>query len=670
MCDRSTARVFGILPRNHGVLYAAAIRVSMLLSLVSGRCMAADADFLDEVQPILNRYCFECHSGDEVNGDVDFGEIKTEQEINESFELWESTVGHLRSHTMPPEDAPQPTPDERERVIRWYRQFVDNIEPQPSVFQPRRLSVTEYRNTLRSVLGFDLEVDVIEAEQTVSQRSMVIKLLPEDPRGKSGFKNDTHYNPLTTVAWDQYSYVVDAALEELFSSQRRNELEQLVGAIDGEHLQAQQASTLIRKIMPMAFRRDVPSTEHDKVVSAFDGLHGAALTSALKLELEAILMSPGFLYRGLRIPRVKPGRQLVDPFELAERLSYFIWADMPDQRLMRTAKDRRLLQPEVYDAEINRMLDSAKASSLVKIFVAEWLSLNEIDHASKNPPVVTAFKTQPIDFVQYLFDEDRPLIELVDSKTAFANRYTAKMYGADAKQLKKGIKERGIEQRTVPNQRIEIRQASYRGGILTMPGVLAMNRGPILRGTWILERILGEELPDPPANIGQVEPNLPGQTLTFRERFEQHRENATCAVCHDKIDPLGFALQGFDDEGKYMLTSDYDRDQRKKKKSDAKSSDDPAKLATNGRLPTGEHFEGIEDLKQILTTTQRGRVIRNIVERCMAYALCRKLTAQDLPVVNSITNKMIETDGTWRELIREIAGCIQFRETILEENEG
>ena len=620
-------------------------------------------DFRRDVKPLLQTYCFDCHSGEESNGDVDFGSINSDKEIDDAFELWESVVDLLRRRSMPPEDAPQPTDDDRKRIEVWYQGLVDNVKPRPAVFRPRRLSVTEYRNTLRSVIGFDLQVDVIEAEQTVTQRSMVVKLLPEDPPGKSGFKNDTHENPLTNLIWEQYCYLVNAAIEELFSNQRREELERIIGPVAGAHLTPRQAEILIREMVPLAIRREANESELQGIIDRLEGRRGDALESALKGELETVLMSPSFIYRGLLMSRGEPGRQPVDAFELAERLSYFLWADMPDATLMQAAAEGALDDPRLYRAQIERMLDSSKSESLAEVFLTEWLSLGEIEHVSDNPPVMTALQTQPIDFFNYLLENDRPLIELINSRTTFANRYTAKMYGEDSKQLTKQNKQRGVEQQAYPNQLLRLEHTAERGGVLTMPGILAMNKGPILRGTWVLERILGEELPDPPANVGQVQPNARGEKLTFRERFERHRDNASCAVCHDKIDPLGFALQAFDDDGQYVSKS-IDANSKKRKKSKT-SLDDPARIDTSGRLPSGERFDGIKELKQILTTSQRETVVRNMVKRTMSYALCRRLTIHDLPIVKSISQKMIERDGTWRELIHEIADSTLFRETMV-----
>lgn len=631
--------------------------------LAAHRQGVADDAFERDVRPLLTKFCVECHSGKDANGDVDFNAISNADDVASAYELWESVAELLHARTMPPEDEPQPTDAERQRILDWYGQFVESVEARPAVFRARRLSVTEYRNTLRSVIGFDLEVAIIEAEQTLTERSLVVKLLPTDPPGASGFKNDTHSNPLTTVVWDQYSYLVDAALEELFSTSRRTQLEALSGPVGEAGFNMQHAQSLIRSFVPRAWRRSVPNDELAEMTDQLEGLTGSELIGAVKLELKTVLMSPSFIYRGLLMHGQHGERQPVDPFELAERLSYFLWADMPDERLMSLAADGTLTKPDVLTGEIDRMMAAAQARSLAEVFAVEWFTLNEIEHVSNNPPQMVALKSQPIDFMHYLFTEDRPLLELVDSETAFISPHTARMYGADARQMKRYIKQKGIEVEIVPNQKISLKKTTERGGLLTMPGVLAMNRGPIIRGTWVLERILGEHLPEPPANVGQVPPSPPGRKLSFRERFEQHRSNPTCAVCHDKIDPLGFALQSYGSGGQFLASASYKPP--KKKKSGDSTPDPKSSIDTSGQLPSGETFENINELKKILTTTQRKAVIRNIVKRTMSYALCRKLKVYDRPTVESIVQHMDETNGTWRDLIHAIANSVPFRETIL-----
>ena len=291
------------------------------------------------------------------------------------------------------------------------------------------------------------------------------------------------------------------------------------------------------------------------------------------------------------------------------------------------------------------MIDSPRSITLATDFAHQWLTLGEVEKNNVQVPQAEALRSQPRDFMHYLFVEDCPLIELVDSRTAFANPYTRKFYGADSQQMKRYRKASGIEQEIVPNQKISLVQTTNRGGILTMPGILAMNRGPILRGVWMLERILGERLPEPPPNVGTVPPAPPGQKLSFRQRFEQHRSKAACAVCHNKIDPLGFALERY-------KGSTYQ---------------DGAQVDTAGQLPSGEKFKDFPELKRILVTSQKERVIRNIVERALTYAVCRKLELYDRPAVDAMTEKLLKSNGTYRDLIFEIATSLPFRQTMVDQ---
>ncbi len=660
--DPSRSSIDLLCVARFGLAVAIFLGASVLAPQPADAQTPSHQQFEESVRPLLEKYCAECHSGPDANADLDFLKIKYREEINAAYETWEATVDQLVHQTMPPEDHLQPSLAERTIIIQWYRRFVATIQPKPAEFKARRLSVNEYRNTLRSVLGFDLEVAIIEAEQTIAERSRVIKLLPTDPPGESGFTNDTHKNPLSIVLWDQYSYLVDAGLEELFSKSRQKELQAYTGEIQGDSLTLDQAEKLVHKFVKRAWRRPVPQKEISPIIERLDNLGGAKLENQLKLELTSVLMSPSFLYRGVRMPTKSKVRQTVDAYELAERLSYFLWADMPDEELLLKASDGSLLNNDVLNAQIDRMIASPKIYAMSEIFATQWLTLNEIEKTSNNPPQMVALKSQPIDFMNYLFTENRPLLELVDSKVAFISPFTARMYGSDSKQMKRHVKPRGIEVQIIPNQKIELKQTVERGGILTMPGVLAMNKGPVIRGTWVLERILGEHLPDPPANVGQVPSNRKGKNLTFRQRFEIHRSNKTCAVCHDKIDPLGFALEGFNRGGAYVLKNYRPTKKEKKKGIVGKPT---GGIDTSGKLPSGEEFEGIVELKKILTTVQSKQVIRNIVKRTMSYALCRKLTIFDQPTVEEIVQKMDDTNGTWRELMIAIANSVQFRETIV-----
>ena len=636
------------------------------------------------VEPLLKKHCFQCHGDkDEVRGEVNFRVIETGPQIKAAFELWSNVLKLIETGSMPPETQPRLTPAEIAQFKAWYQQeLVDTIAPLPDVLRPRRLSAHEYRQTLRSLFGFDLEVSIAEAEQTVVEKSLVMKLLPVDPPGPSGFKNDTSANPLTTNVWEQYSFLLDDALEQWLSPGNRNRLEVITGPITSKHMTPEQCEKLLNWMLRRIYRR-TPTTETIQTcVASIRGKQGPELEAALRMELKSVLMSLPFIYRGLlaTVDDLKISDQddspvsygRVDDHELAERLSYFLWGDMPDERLMQLADEGTLRIPETYASEIARMLADPKSRNLAENFGVEWFSLNEISKVSKNPPVSHALRQQPIDFLNYLFIEGRPLLELIDSKVAFVNPHTAKFYPGDRKRMAAYKKQRGIEVEAVPNQRLELVGTSERGGLLTMPGILAMNRGPVIRGTWMLEKVLGEHLPDPPANVGQVKPNQPGENLTFRERFELHRSDATCAICHNKIDPLGFAMQAYDATGAYNptglpITKGKNRKQKKNKvKEDEHALVDPPLLDTSGRLPGGQSFENFRELKQILLTSQRRRIIENIVKRTLSYALARELNVHDMPTVDEISSELDRhgnlelREGSYHDLIHLVVNSLPF----------
>jgi hypothetical protein len=618
------------------------ILMSVLCLLVLDSASADDStSFESAVKPILEKYCIDCHSGGkEARGEVDLSTV-TSINFADRFEDWESAIRRVKDREMPPESESQPTDDERKQLLDWYQAQVDSVAAHPGYFSPRRLCGTEYRKTLRSLFGFDLEVSIIEAEQTVAEKSLVMKLLQTDPPGASGFRNDTSGNPLTTILWDQYSYIADAGLEELFSRKRRPILEKITGPIPESGVELVHAEKLIHSFVPRAFRRGIPESKLVEITNSVR--QSSDVEVALKIELKAVLMSAGFMFRGLLMEGEVDKQQPVDNFELAERLSYFIWGDMPDAELLELARSGTLRNPDVFAGQIKRVLDSPKSINLADDFAMQWLTLDQIAKQSDNPPQAEALRSQPIDYMHHLFAEGRPLLELIDSKTAFANPFTAKYYGKDSQQMTRYRKQKGIEVEIVPNQKISLVETKTRGGILTMPGILEMNRGPVIRGTWILERILGEHLPEPPADVGQIPASPPGKHLTFRELFEMHRSKATCAICHDRIDPLGFALQRYDGPN-YKPDADVD---------------------TTGHLPTGESFEDFAGLKQILVTTQREPVIRNIVKRTLSYALCRKLEVFDRPTVDKIVSELVASDGTYRDLVHQVATSLPFQQTVI-----
>ncbi|MCM8537280.1 MAG: DUF1588 domain-containing protein [Lentisphaeraceae bacterium] len=631
-----------------------------LLLATSGQ--AKELTLKSEVTPFLNKYCIECHGGKKVKGKLDLTKIKNQKDLLKNYEVFESALDLIHEKEMPPDDELQPSKKEVALYENWYKKtFIQNVKAQAGPAKPRRLSVNEYKNTLRDLLGFDLNINFAEAEETVMEKSLVKKIMPLDPPGKSGFQNDTHDTPLTSVLWGKYAFISETAVSNLFQKKNRSHLEKYSGTITKNNFTKSHAEKLIKNFAPMAFRRHMPTSEIQKTLSRIDS---EDVIESTKFELKAMLMSPRFLFRGHMVKTQSGKQQKVDDYEIAERLSYFIWGSMPDKKLLSLAYRKKLNSPEILKKEINRMASDDKSKNLAEDFAYQWFALNEIEHIGGRFPVTKSMMTQPVYFFNYLIKENRPLMELIDSKVSFANPLLRSYYDKkDQKGIKAYRKGKGIEIEYVPHSRITLENTTTRGGILTMPGILAMNASkgrtsPVLRGTWVLERILGDHLPEPPNDVGVVAENKKGQNLSFRERFEIHKSNKTCAVCHDRIDPLGFALESYDSMGKFRSHMGGIKN-RKTKVTSPKSPID-----ASGEL-YGEKFTDFTGLKKLLKTKHKETIIRNIVRKTMSYALCRKLEVYDKEAVEKIVSKMIKENGTYQDLIFTISQSMPFQEVYL-----
>ena len=628
--------------------------VLILVHTASDR-LNARVQFEETILPILQASCIKCHGKEKIKGEVDFSKITTQVDADSQFELWETVTEVIMANEMPPEDNPPLSAEEKKLVLKWYEeQLKTPIEAKPGIYKPRRLSGPEYRNTLRSLFGFDLEVAIAQAQQTVTgEKSLVLKLLPKDPPGESGFINDTNSSPISPVILEQYAFLANAALEKLFAPKQRSELEAMMQTKLPDNwkpneITQDQAQSIIKKFTPRAMRRHTSDVTINNILKPLKEKTGPELLKALKFEMKAIMLSPKFLYRGLLMEKFPGQQRPVDDYELAERLSYFLWEDRPDETLMDLAMKGDLHNKETLKEQVDRMLKSPKSISLAESFGVQWLGIANLDELIKEPISHHSLRHQPVLFLNHLFTQDRPVIELISSKTTFVNQGVSGFYGQDRARMTRFSKPKGIERTKTPFEEFTLEKATWRGGIITMPGILTMNRGPIQRGTWLLRRILGVRLGEPPADIPPIKPSPRGQNLTFRERFERHRSDASCARCHEKIDPLGFSLDHYDVKGQFLQNKDALPD-------------------ASGKLPTGESFKNYAELKEILVTSQKEKIVRNSVERTLSYAMCRKLTRHDQPTIDLITKNIVKDNGTWKDLFVEIVNSLPFRETIFAE---
>ena len=341
---------------------------------------------------------------------------------------------------------------------------------------------------------------------------------------------------------------------------------------------------------------------------------GETIDQGMQLAVEAILVSPRFLFR------IEPAEAL-DDFQFASRLSYFLWSSMPDEELFQLAAQHRLRDPEILRAQIHRMLLDPKSRSLVDNFGGQWLETRNLDSLQPDPAKFPEFNNELRRdmqqetrlFFQSIIRGDAPISEFLSANYTFLNQRLAAFYG-------------------IPNvegaqfRRVDLSSDSHRGGILTQASVLTVTcyparTSPVIRGKWILQNLLDSAPPPPPPNVPKLEDTALTATATMRERLEQHRANPACKGCHARMDPLGFSLENYDAIGRWRT----------------RDGDSP--------IDAGD---GPDALKQLLLKDQ-DRFARALASKLMTYALGRKAV---LPSVNGNETfaQLVETIMTSRRL--------------------
>jgi mono/diheme cytochrome c family protein len=422
----------------------------------------------------------------------------------------------------------------------------------------------------------------------------------------------------------------------------------------------EQAREILTRFASRAYRRPATAAEVERLLTVVDDAqkHGEKLEAGVGLAVQAVLVSPRFLFRLEPDDRPgEPGPRPIDDYQLASRLSYFLWSSMPDDELFALA-GKRALHADL-DGQVKRMLKDPRADALVENFAMQWLQLGRLKLASPDTNLFPVFDEKLRGamaretelFVGAVFREDRSILELLDADFTFLNEPLARHYGiVDTNGNRAGQKNTRPGGRPIRGERF-VRVSlgeSGRGGLLTQASVLTVTSNPtrtspVKRGKWVLEQILGTPPPAPPPGVPEL-PDGPKAALTgsLRQRMEQHRANPSCAVCHTKMDALGFAFENFDAVGAF------------------RSRDGDFQIDPSGTLPGGRSFRGPAELKKILQQ-KKDLFARCLSEKMLTYALGRGLEPYDRPAVDRIVASLAKEDYRFSTLVREIVRSDPFR---------
>jgi mono/diheme cytochrome c family protein len=589
--------------------------------------------FRDRVTPFVNTYCVGCHGNRKpTKAGVNFQAALKDPGSPAFSKHWKQALANVKAHDMPPDDADeQPTDEERQIFVDWIAQLKFLSPPDPGPFVIRRLNKAEYGNTLHDLFGVD---------------PSVARELPDEVFGAG------YLNTLSPLQSEQYLGIANEVLDRILAPadapptavQRRLFGEPPAAGTDARAAAGDVARSLARN----AFRRPPSEAELDVLLGVFDlGCENQlAYPAALRLMLKAILVSPQFLYITPASEVASGGRAIVplDDYQLASRLSYLLWATMPDAELSALADSGRLHEPAVLTGQVRRLLQDPRSRALFDGFGAQWLGLGELEGKTFDPakfPLMTgemraAMYDEARLFFESIVRENRSVVTFVDSDYTFLNETLATLYG-----MEKTV--------TGPAMRkVQLTDAN-RGGILGMPGILATTSfpdrtSPVKRGVWVLEQVLGEHVPAAPPNVPSLEKqdNENVATLTLRQRTELHRTDATCANCHKILDPIGFGLENFDAIGRWR-----------------EEDDSGGAIDATGELPGGKRFSSPRELKAIIAG-RRVELARNLTEKLLAYALCRQLEGYDEIVVDRLMENIAKDGYRMQTLITEIVTSYPF----------
>lgn len=608
------------------------------LPIIAATAMAAPPavakpDYARDVQPLLVKYCNDCHNPTKKKGGLILDGFKDQDAALKNPKVWEKVADQIRSGDMPPSGHKKPSAEELDLLNTWIDFEVFKIDcngkKDPGRVTVHRLNRAEYNNTVRDLLG----VDFHPADD-----------FPADDVGY-GFDNNGDVLSLPPLLLEKYIAASEKIADRVFADPtlRKRFLEP---TNDSKFYKEGNSRLNLRIFVGRAYRRPPTEDEIRRLINIqqLTDKQGEPSAVGFKLIIQAVLCSPNFLFRVEVDPEPSnPAPHLISEYELATRLSYFLWSSMPDDELFRLASEKKLREPAILEAQVRRMLADPKAKALVDNFGMQWLQVRALKNFTPDPkqfpqwdePLRKAMLQETEQYFSYIMRENRSILEFLDGDYTFLNERLARHYGVP------GVKGEEFRKVTFPNYR--------RGGVLTQASVLAVTSNPtrtspVKRGKYILENILGTPPPPPPANVEALTDDKPGAILTgtLRQRMEQHRSNPNCAVCHQKMDPLGFGFENFDAIGAWRDV-------------EGKAPIDPS-----GVLPSGQTFKGPAELRLILKE-RKDEFARCLVDKMLTYALGRGTERSDRCYVDEMTRGLAKEQYRFSALVLEIVRSEPFQ---------
>jgi len=606
--------------------------------------VAAKAHYDTDIAPIITKYCVACHAGAQPKGDVLLrfeNEADARSRAVTSDEFWDKVAVEIESGRMPPATSKNhPSDGEKQLLSSWIKNDVLSMggKPDPGPVVVHRLNNREYANTIRELL-------YLPANYNASAD------FPADERG-DGFDNNSSTLVISPTLIERYLGAAEKGVLAAFkpADEERGVLSGISSPQllePGKDFKADFANSQahvrinLEAFMPRAWRRPVTKDEVDgmmKFVALGFAHDGESKTKALALAIRATLMSPNFIFRLEQDPAPDGSGKVyaLTEHQLASRLSYFLWSTMPDAALTQQADDGTLRQN--LGPQITRMLADPKAISLTNDFLGQWLEIRGLEHVPNvDKALLASMRTETEQFFKYIVDNDRPITDLLDADYSFVDARLAKLYGIP------GVT--GDEFRKVQLDPLK------RGGFITQASFLTLTSkplgdglrtSPVVRGKFILENLFNQKIPPPPPDVPSLALDTNTQLKgTVRQIFEQHREHPTCAGCHARMDPYGFALENYGGMGEWRDT------------------DNGIAVDASGDI-NNKKFVTPADFRKVLQD-RKGDFRRAVVRKVFSYALGRGIQGVDRPAIDQIVAQVEKDGDKFSSVIVNVAKSFPFQ---------
>ncbi|MEM7367872.1 MAG: DUF1592 domain-containing protein [Bacteroidota bacterium] len=645
------------------ILMLALLKYWTLCTLILSSCLLAIAQpddprqkhYSRNIRPIFRKHCTSCHNGEDNKAGINFEGYDFIVKVVRDGELFHQVINAVETGSMPPEIRPRMSQSEIDTLKFYINGYLEAAlaEKDPGLISPRRLNNQEYKYAIQDLLGIELNVDSI---------------FPSDPSGGAGFDNQARTLYVSPLLMERYFETADILLEELY--QDKDRWRSIVPAYEsgfGEafriwwhriwHKQdislqkpTKEAGEVLFPFATLAYRRFLTPEDKERLTTFFETVYRESQQEAdpfdisIRETLKLILISHHFLYRQEADPDIEQAYP-INNFELASRLSFFLWSSIPDQELLNVAYRENLHEERVLEREVERMLRDPRARRLGKQFAIQWLELKKLsdpafqidpDIYPEYTPQLRDFMLQEVEtFFNYAMLETENFLDLIDSDYSFVNESLADLYGIPE----------------VEGEEMQLMEltSDQRGGLLGMAGVLTATSlptrtSPVLRGKWVLEQVLGTPAPPPPGDVPELEASHQegeGET-SLRKLLERHRADPACNSCHKAMDPIGLGLENFDGIGRW-------------REAYGQEAIDPS-----GVLKSGEAFSGPGELRKILLTKQ-DLFAKNFSKKMLSFALGRDLQFKDTPTIDHLQQTLLDSEFDSIHFLMELVKSYPFR---------